>query len=361
MQLPADLSATLQSRLDEIPSKDIVRAAGELSKRYRASGALSSGPAVQSPLDAAAYAAYRLPASYAAIRAVLDEVRERRPDLDPSSLLDIGGGPGTAAWAAIGTWPDLDHITILERDPWMIQIGKDLAAGANSPVIRHAIWRQGDIDGLWPAQPILGSEIQPADITVAAYVMGELSSSALTEFVHRLWEYTADTCVILEPGTPRGFALIRQAGDQLVSEGVHVLAPFPSTGIAGANSTWHCLEGENDWCHFSQRVPRTRMLRNVKGATLSYEDEKYSYIAVSRQSGLPIAARVIRHPQVRSGHIRLVLCTAEGVKHVIVARSNRQAYKLARDLKWGSAIPVEEAGLYGLDGPFQSQCCNPPS
>lgn len=81
---------------------------------------------------------------------------------------------------------------------------------------------------------------------------------------------------------------------------------------------------------------------------MSYEDEKYSYVAVSRAEGLPIAARVIRHPQVRSGHIRLVLCTPVGVKHVVVARSNREAYRRARELRWGSAIPVEDGRLYGL-------------
>lgn len=280
-----------------------------------------------------AYAAYRLPATYAAIRAVFAEVQVRRPDLHPATLLDIGGGPGTAAWAAIDTWPDLSEVTIVEPNPSMVQIGKALARGAWSPTLRQAIWQQGDMTAV--------GEDRAADLTVVAYVLGELSESARAGIVRQIWERTADTCVIVEPGTPRGYRLLREATEQLVHAGGHVLAPFPMG--------WDCLESDEDWCHFSERVPRTRLLRDVKGGTLSYEDEKYSYVAMSRREGLPIAARVIRHPQIRSGHIRLVLCTIHGVQHIVVARSNREAYRRARKLVWGSAIPVTDAALYGLD------------
>lgn len=339
MDLPTDLRAALTAELDDIPIKDVVRAGSELSTRYRASYggttdtlASSGVPSVRSSLDAIAYAAYRLPATYAAIRAVFREVRERRSDFHPATLLDVGGGPGTVAWAATDTWSEIEHVTILERDPRMIQIGQALATHATSSVIRRAVWQAADITG--------PGDASAAGITVAAYVIGEIREVARAEVVRRLWERTVDTCIIIEPGTPRGSALTRQAGEQLTQAGARHLAPFPAH--------WRCVESADDWCHFSERVPRTRMLRSVKGGTLSYEDEKYSYVAVSRVEGLPIAARVIRHPQVRSGHIRLVLCTPNGVKHIVVARSNREAYRRARELRWGAAIPIEDGELYGL-------------
>jgi ribosomal protein RSM22 (predicted rRNA methylase) len=175
---------------------------------------------------------------------------------------------------------------------------------------------------------------------MAAYVLGELPVQTHEGFVQQLWQHTLDTCVIVEPGTPRGFDLVRQAGACLVGAEALILAPFPWD--------WECLESAHDWCHFSERVPRTRLHRAAKNAELSYEDEKYCYIAASRWEGVPIAARVIRQPQVRSGHIRLVLCTPEGVKHLVVARSQGEAYRRAKHLAWGSAIPVEEASLFGL-------------
>lgn len=62
----------------------------------------------------------------------------------------------------------------------------------------------------------------------------------------------------------------------------------------------------------------------------------------------PIAARVTRHPQTRPGHIRLDLCTRTGIKHVIVTKKYREAFRRARDLRWGSAIDVDDAPLFGL-------------
>lgn len=333
MELPRDLQDALDAAVDGTPPKDIVRAGAALSGRYRTSYGQNSGPALQSSLDVRAYIAYRLPATYAAIRAVFRELRERRPGFHPASLLDLGGGPGTAAWAAVDTWPDLQRVTVIERDREMIRIGKDLADRATSAALREASWQHGDIT----ATP----NVAAADLTVAAYVLGELAEAGRGEAVRNLWERSLDGCVIVEPGTPRGYELVRDAGQFLAATGAHVNAPFPAD--------WQCLDGPDDWCHFAARVPRTRLLRQVKGGTLSYEDEKFSYVAASRVEGLPIAARVIRHPQVRSGHVRLVLCTPAGVKHVVVARSNRETFRRARDLRWGSAIPIEDTGLYGLE------------
>lgn len=94
----------------------------------------------------------------------------------------------------------------------------------------------------------------------------------------------------------------------------------------------------NDWCHFAQRITRTRQQRQVKQATLSYEDEKFSYIAASQTPGSPIQGRVVRHPLIRPGHIHLQLCTPEGLKNSIVTRKDKEAFREARDIAWGDAL-----------------------
>jgi ribosomal protein RSM22 (predicted rRNA methylase) len=96
----------------------------------------------------------------------------------------------------------------------------------------------------------------------------------------------------------------------------------------------------DDWCHFAQRITRTRLQRTVKAASLSYEDEKFSYVALSRTEGSPITGRVLRHPQKRGGHIYLQLCTPEGLKQTIVTRSQRDAFREAHDLRWGETTSV---------------------
>ena len=94
----------------------------------------------------------------------------------------------------------------------------------------------------------------------------------------------------------------------------------------------------NDWCHFAQRITRSQLQRQAKQATLSYEDEKFSYIAASRTTGLPIRARVLRHPQIRPGHIHLELCTPGGLQNSTVTRKDKAAFREARDIAWGNAL-----------------------
>jgi ribosomal protein RSM22 (predicted rRNA methylase) len=62
---------------------------------------------IRNDLDALAYAAVRMPATYAAIRASLEAAGEIIPDFAPRSLLDVGADPGTAAWAAQDLWPSI--------------------------------------------------------------------------------------------------------------------------------------------------------------------------------------------------------------------------------------------------------------
>jgi ribosomal protein RSM22 (predicted rRNA methylase) len=335
VQLPAELQSAIDVELTNVSSKALAAAVGELSRRYRTGR--GSGVGLGSDQDIAAYVAYRVPATFAAIGAVFEEARDRLPDLRPASLLDVGAGPGTAGWAAVQVWPDLERIVALERDPRTIRMGRALAAHSSSAAVRDASWRQADVTAL---QMYLN-----ADVAEAAYLMGELGEEARVEVVRRLWRSSGAVCAIVEPGTPRGSELIRRAGEQLAGLGAHILAPFPPG--------WDCLASEDDWIHFAARVPRTRRHRLAKGGELPYEDEKYAYLVAARTSGEPIAARVIRHPQIRSGHIRLVLCTAQGRKEVVVTRANREAYRRSKELTWGSAILPEDPlplSQYGRGG-----------
>ncbi len=326
MELPDDLRLALNQELTQLSSKSLTSTVEQLSRRYRDGHASSKGCSdrtfLHSPTDVLAYATYRLPATFAAIYAALTHVQERRPDWQPRTLLDVGAGPGTAMWAVTTLWPELEQITLLERDQHMITLGKQLAQHARSTAVRMATWQKVDLLKEW--------ECQPHELVIAAYMLGELPLARHEDFIKQLWAHSTDTLLIIEPGTPRGFSLIRNVRQQLIVAGAHMIAPCPHN-LA-------CPMPENDWCHFAQRVARTRVHRNVKGGTLAYEDEKFSYVAVSREAVTPVAGRVLRHPQQRSGHIHLELCTPDGLKHSIVTRSDRGAFREARDLKWGSAV-----------------------
>ncbi len=323
MDLPPELRLALAAELASARPKALARSAGELSARYRGVASESAGPFVRTQHDAAAYAAYRLPATFAAVYAALAALRDGAPDLRPASLLDVGAGPGTALWAAVQVWPELRRATLLERDVTMIVLGQRLAQNATSQAIREATWRRADVvAGEWG--------VEAGDLVVAAYVLGELPPAERDEVVARLWAHVAGAAVIVEPGTPRGFEVVRRARALLIAGGGSIAAPCPHDDT--------CPMPDGDWCHFAQRLTRTPLHRGVKAATLSFEDEKFSYVAAARFAVAGRASRVLRHPRTRKGHVVFELCTPAGLQRRTVSRKDGALYRRARDAAWGSTL-----------------------
>jgi ribosomal protein RSM22 (predicted rRNA methylase) len=205
----------------------------------------------------------------------------------------------------------------------MQALGRRLAAQATAPVVRDAVWRRVDLLSDWQSEP--------HDLVTCAYVLNELPEASRAELVAALWSATGAALLLLEPGTPAGFATIRAARAQLIAAGATVLAPCPHD-LA-------CPMPANDWCHFAQRLPRTRLHRDLKGGELPWEDEKFSYVAVARRPGAPIVGRVLRRPQLQPGRVTLQLCAPEGLRTEQVTRGkDRVAFREARDLVWGDAL-----------------------
>jgi len=92
-----------------------------------------------------------------------------------------------------------------------------------------------------------------------------------------------------------------------------------------------------DWCHFSERVNRLRIHRQLKDGQLPYEDEKFTWLAFSRERMTPAKARVLRHPEIHSGWIRLSLCAREGLASRTVTRRDGGAWRAARNITMGDA------------------------
>src|SRR5215471_7713493 len=131
MSLPALLARAIENELAQFDRKAVARAVEELSADYR--GQKTTGPALRladTEIQRAAYLLTRLPSTYAAIYAVLREIRERIPNLEVRSLLDLGAGPGTAMWAAAEIFSELEQVTLLERSSALIRLGQKLAASA---------------------------------------------------------------------------------------------------------------------------------------------------------------------------------------------------------------------------------------
>ena len=258
----------------------------------------------------AAYLAYRAPATFAAAAAVFRQVALQRPEWRPRSLLDAGAGPGVAAWAALELWPTLTDVTLLEVEPEMLSAGRELLPDAR--------WISGDVS----------QARGPAELVVVSYVLGELPDPAAA--AARLWRQSADTLAVVEPGTPAGSRRVLAARAAVIGAGGHTIAPCPHD-LA-------CPLQSDDWCHFAVRLPRSKLHRQSKGVELGYEDEKFSYAVLAREVAAPAAARIVRQPQVRSGHVNLVTCEPDGIHDRTISRKHGARYKEAKGAAWGDAI-----------------------
>ncbi|HEX8733371.1 MAG TPA: small ribosomal subunit Rsm22 family protein [Ktedonobacterales bacterium] len=311
----------LNELAEGVSAHALAQAAADLSTAYR--GAADASGAISSPLAAIAYAVTRLPATWAALAETLAESRRCLPNWRPASLLDLGAGPGGAVWAAGAVWPTLARATLLERDQRMMEVGRRLLRAA--PDERAITWRQTDIAADWGRLPDA-----PFDLCVCSYALNELPHERRIGVVERLWAACGGALALVAPGTPSGFAAIREARAWLIDAGAHIVAPCPHAE--------DCPMPPGDWCHFSRRLARSRLHRQLKGGAAPYEDEKFSYIVAARSPGAAIAARVIRHPIVRPGHISLELCAPAGLLRADVTRAEHDAWRAAREAEWGSAL-----------------------
>jgi ribosomal protein RSM22 (predicted rRNA methylase) len=320
MQLPSELRQAIEEEAAR-PSLELLKAASEsLSRGYRASG-IPRARLISSENDRIAYLATRLPATYAAARRVAEEIIARIPGLEIESLLDLGAGPGTASWACSELFEGLGKITLVERDPDFIELGKRLARRASNAALREAKWRNLELSLL--------DDCQPHDAVFLTYVVGEVPAASLNQIVGKAWARAEKVVAIVEPGTPAGFSRVLAARQELISLGAVVAAPCPHQTA--------CPMSGGDWCHFSARVERTSLHRRTKHGTLPYEDEKYSYVVAARCDVTRAPARVIRHPAKLKGHVRLELCTVRGIDKKTIARKNKEQYRAARKSEWGSA------------------------
>ena len=165
-------------------------------------------------------------------------------------------------------------------------------------------------------------------MVVSSYCLNELAAEERKKALVRLWEHTDKLLVLIEPGTPEGASQLREARKTLIEAGGYVVAPCPSNG--------ECTLPTDDWCHFTARVARSKLHKQLKGGDAPYEDEKFCFLAVSKSEYCG-KARILRHPKIESGKITLRLCTEQGISDRIVTRKS-PLFKAARKSDSGDSF-----------------------
>ncbi|MDI4238100.1 small ribosomal subunit Rsm22 family protein [Bradyrhizobium sp. Arg237L] len=315
--LPAELKAALDARLQGFSRNEAASRAAAISRTYRDGG--GSGT-IKSETDALAYALARMPATYAAVAASLNVLVEIRPDFAPTSLLDIGAGPGTASWAVAQAFSSLQRFVLLDANASLRALALELAGTR----LREAHYELG------PARKLL-ADAERADLVVASYMIGEIDEAERAALARLMWEKAGEVLVIVEPGTPAGYARIIALRAQLIATGAHVAAPCPHDK--------GCPLEAPDWCHFSQRLSRSRAHMQVKGAEVPFEDERFAYVALTRTPVTIRPSRVLAQPVVGKAEVTAKLCTPDGLSIAKIPRRAKADYARARRWRWGDAVP----------------------
>ncbi|MEU5434798.1 small ribosomal subunit Rsm22 family protein [Streptomyces sp. NPDC020719] len=320
--VPEALRSALAGLLDGLPPSQAARAVDRLIANYR--GATQThAPVLRDRSDVAAYAAYRMPATFEAVRSALAALQDAAPDWAPATHTDIGGGTGAASWAVAEAWETAT--TVLDWAEPALAIGRELAESSQIPGLRAVRWERARIG--------TALNLAETDLITVSYVLNELTVEDRQALVDAAARAATGAVVIVEPGTPDGYTRIIEARDRLIAAGFTVAAPCPHSAACP-------IEPGTDWCHFSARVSRSSLHRQVKGGSLAYEDEKFSYVAAVRGAAEPAVNRVVRRPQIRKGQVLLDLCTVEEVlRRETVTKRHGVLYRAARDAEWGDAWP----------------------
>lgn len=322
MLLPESLRAAIEGINDAVADSCAVQASKQISRKYRNKERNPSTMLVNTDAEAAAYALTRMPATYAAIHFCMTQISKLMPDWQPLAHFDAGSGTGAAMWAAAEVWPLLTDYRMLERSKVMSDVGKKIAAQSGKNALIEAKWILEDLLRL--------GKFEAADLVTAAYVMNEAGDENAKSVIDSLWNATKGVLLIIEPGTPDGWRRIINLRDHLLAKGAYLAGPCAQSKA--------CPLIAPDWCHFSERVNRSRAHRRYKQAELSYEDEKFSWLAFSRTPIDLAEARILRHPDIYPGHIRLSLCTKSGLEITTVTKSQKDKWRLARNACCGEEL-----------------------
>jgi len=331
-----DLTDALAAQIRQADTPASRAAAERLREIYR-SGAAPTELALATQESALAYGAYRMPATYAAVRAALSmSPHEVLQSQAPATHLDLGGGTGAAVWAVHELWPEVTS-RVFDASEVALDLGRRVAARGDGQVASTS----------WERAHLGPTTILPsADLVTISYLLGELADATAAHLVDEALD-KASLLLAIEPGTPRGHAAILEARARAIEAGWRLLAPCPHAHT--------CPAVAPDWCHFAVRLPRSVTHRALKGAERGFEDEKFSFVLAARPGtgvgsvvaagvdagadpGSP-AARVVRHPLQRKGLVQVRTCEADGVLHDrIISKRQGEAYRRARDLTWGDTL-----------------------
>ncbi len=317
MELPRSLKDALKQEYEQY-EQSLKKESMHISQKYRFKKRDGSSLLNQKE-EALAYALTRMPATYGAVSSILSHLSQHVDLSDIHSVLDIGAGSGSATFA-LNEILAIDSFICLEKEDVMKSIGIQLMQHQEQ-LMKKTQWLSFDIT----KDPLL----QKADLVIVSYMLNELKEEQQIESLMKIWEATEYLLVIVEPATPKHFEKMMIFRTQLLKEGAHLVAPCPHEK--------KCLL-EDQWCHFTVRVARSKIHKSLKQAEVGYEDEKFTYLVFSKDPMSPVSSRILRHPIIENGRVLLKICDQEGIHDTWITRKNKEQFKKAKKSHQGDSF-----------------------
>lgn len=273
-----------------------------------------------------AYLVYRLPATYQALGFVLKELKHLMGEEKIETVLDLGAGPGASPTLFHEHFPTLQKVSLFEAEKTFISLSKECITQPKNVAVE---WKQTDLY----QEPIE----EKADVTLFSYVLNEIPLESAVKILERAYAHTKKYLILIEQGSKEGFQRILAYRDFFIEKGANIIAPCPH-----ANQCPRKEMERGHWCHFSTRLERSSLHRQVKGAALGYEDEKFCYLIVAPEKKAPHFARVIDKSNTKSRLAILPLCTTNGYEKRTVTKGKNTHFSELKTLVWGDSVLEEK-------------------
>lgn len=316
MNLPYQYFNYINTMLDGIKLNDLRNVVFNIIDKYKNNE--GEDGIINDELKAKVYVAYRVPATFGSVYEASRHTFELYKE-NISTVLDVGSGPGTSI-IALNELIDFTNATLLEKEVSMINIGKSLLNN-DEELSSKCNYVKGDLNS---------SKLINSDLVISSYVLNEIGFNNLKPVLDKLWEATNKVLMIVEPGTKKGFEIVKEARDYLLSKEAKIIAPC--THLSS------CPIKGDDWCHFSIRVERSKIHRLIKDASLPYEDEKFSYIALAKEDCSRSNIRILKEPKVTKASVIIDSCHERDIEKIEIKIKDKENYKKAKKAKWGDSF-----------------------
>lgn len=307
MILPVDVQQKVNEMFVGLNKEVLTQKREQLTLKYKTNEAVNKS-VFETSDDSAVYAISRMPATYAVVYTLLNDLIKQNKLKEISSVSDIGSGTGAGFFACREIFEDI-RVSLYERDSKMIQIFDRFETGVK---VQKFDFLKDKIS-------------EKSDLVMSNYVFSELNEEGRRLSLQKMMDSSNKYVLIVDTGTPRTYENFMKLKKLALEQGYKIIAP--------------CLSEKcglkNDYCQFFARVERSSLLKLSKSASLSYEDEKYFYLLIAKDS-IDFESkdrRVIRRPQIKTNFVELKLCTSDGVVDEKFTKKDKLAFKKASKIK----------------------------